>query len=90
MYLVFVADVKQMMNSDASALMVLTLLALGTFTAGVHVAAWRICLVGVVLALAVPAFAWLEQATLLLLLIAAVFVAIAVLYVMHHRRERGY
>jgi len=90
MSIVFVADVKQMMNSDASALMVLTLLALGTFTAGVHVAAWRICLVGVVLALAVPAIAWLEQATLLLLLIATVLVAIAVLYVMHHRRERGY
>jgi hypothetical protein len=70
MYLVFVADVKQMMNSDASALVVLTLLALGTFTAGVHVAAWRICLVGVVLALAVPAISWLEQATLLLLLVA--------------------
>jgi uncharacterized membrane protein len=29
MYLVFVADVKQMMNSDASALVLLTLLALG-------------------------------------------------------------
>ena len=90
MYLVFVADVKQMMNSDASALMVLTLLALGTFTAGVHVAAWRICLVGVALALAVPAIAWLEQATLLLLLGAIVLLSIAVLYVMHHRRERGY
>jgi hypothetical protein len=90
MYLVFVADVKQMMNSDASALVLLTLLALGTFTAGVHVAAWRICLVGVVLALAVPAIAWLEEATLLLLLIATVLVAIAVLYVMHNRRERGY
>jgi len=90
MYLIFVADVKQMMNSDASALMLLTLLALGTFTAGVHIGAWRICLVGVVLALAVPAIAWLDQATLLLLLIATVLVAIAVLYVMHHRRERGY
>ena len=43
MYLVFVSDVKQMMNSDASALVLLTVLALGTFTAGVHVAAWRIC-----------------------------------------------
>ena len=90
MSVVFVADVKQMMNSDASALVLLTLLALGTFTAGVHVAAWRICLVGVVLALAVPAIAWLEQATLLLLLIATVLLSIAVLYVMHHRRERGY
>jgi hypothetical protein len=90
MYLVFVADVKQMMNSDASALMLLTLLALGTFTAGVHVAAWRICLVGVVLALAVPAVAWLEEATLLLLLIAIVLVAIVVLYVMHKRQDQGY
>jgi hypothetical protein len=90
MYIVFEAAVKQMMSSDASALMLLTLLALGTFTAGVHVAAWRICLVGVVLALLVPAIAWLEQATLLLLLIAIVLVAIVVLYVMHSRRERGY
>jgi hypothetical protein len=87
MYLVFVSDVKQMMNSDASALMVLTLLALGTFTAGVHVAAWRICLVGVVLALAVPAVAGLEQATLLLLLVA--LVAIVVLYFMHKRQDQG-
>ena len=90
MYLVLLVNVKQMMNADASALVVLTLLALGTFTAGIHVAAWRICLVGVVLGLAVPAIAWLEQATLLLLLIATVLVAIAVLYVMHNRRERGY
>ena len=37
MRLMFVADVRQMMNSDASALASLTLLALGTFTAGVHI-----------------------------------------------------
>jgi hypothetical protein len=85
-----VADVKQQMSSDASALVLLTLLALGTFTAGVHVAAWRICLVGVVLAITIPAIAWLEQATLLLLLIATVLVAIVVLYVMHKRQDQGY
>jgi hypothetical protein len=90
MYLVFVSDVKQMMNSDASALVLLTVLALGTFTAGVHVAAWRICLVGVVLALAVPAIAWLDQATLLLLLIAIALVAIVVLYFMYKRQDQGY
>jgi len=44
----------------------------------------------VMLALAVPAIAWLEQATLLLLLVAMVLVAIMVLYVTQHRRERGY
>jgi hypothetical protein len=90
MYLVFVADVKQQMSSDASGLVLLTLLALGTFTAGVHVAAWPICVVGVVLALVVPAIAWLEQATLLLLLIAIVLVAIVVLYFMHKRQDQGY
>src|SRR6266566_2488994 len=75
MRLIFVADVARMMNADASALAALTVLALGTFTAGVHIAALRICVVGIVLALGVPAIAWLEQSTLLLLLIAAVVVA---------------
>ncbi|MGH6841639.1 MAG: hypothetical protein ACREDV_06035 [Methylocella sp.] len=90
MYVVFNASVKNMMNSDASALMLLTLLALGTFTAGVHIAAWRICLVGVVLALTVPAIAWLEQATLFLLLTGIVLVAIVVLYFTYRRQEHEY
>jgi hypothetical protein len=90
MCLIFVADVKQMMSSDATALVLMTVLALGTFTAGFHVAAWRICLVGAVLALAVPAIAWLDQATLLILLIAIVLVAIVVLYFIHRRQDRGY
>lgn len=72
MCLVFIGDVKQMMNSDSSALTVLTILALGSFTAGVHAEAWRVSLVGLLLALAVPAIAWLEESTLLILLIVAV------------------
>jgi hypothetical protein len=74
MYLVFVADVKQMMNADASALMILTILALGTFTAGIHIGVWRISFVGVVLALGVPLIAWIDQVTLLLVLLAAVLI----------------
>src|SRR3984893_7002571 len=90
MYLVLLVNVKQMMNGDASAIVMLTLLALGTFTAGIrHAAGSRVCLVGVVLGLGVPAIAWLEQSTLLLLLIPTVLVAIAVMYFMHRRRERG-
>jgi hypothetical protein len=87
MYLVFVSDVRQMMSSDASALMVLTLLALGTFLAGVHIGAWRICLVGTVLAAAVPAIAWLEQATLLLFLAAIVIVSVVALVLRFGRRN---
>jgi hypothetical protein len=87
MYLVFVSDVKQMMSSDVSALMVLTLLALGTFTAGVHIGAWRICLVGIVLAVTVPAIAWLEQATLLLFLAAIAILSIGAVAIRRFRRN---
>src|SRR3954452_24169910 len=76
MNLIFVADVGQMMNADARALASLTLLSLGTFTAGVHIRSWRICLVGVVLGAGVPAIAWLEQSALMLVLAAAVLIGI--------------
>ena len=77
MRLMSVADVARMMNADASALAVLTLLALGTFTAGVHIASWRICLVGLIFAVGVPGIAWLEQSAFLLLLVALILIAIA-------------
>jgi hypothetical protein len=86
MRLMYVADVSRMMNADASALAALTVLALGTFTAGIHIASWRICLVGVVLALGVPAIAWLEQSALLLLLVAVVLVALIAPFFLHGRR----
>lgn len=64
------------MSTNSRALYVLTLLALGTFTAGVHIAAWRICLVGAILALGVPAIAWLQQSALLLSLAIVVVVGV--------------
>src|SRR5262249_31808169 len=86
MELMYVADVSRMMNADARALAALTVLALGTFTAGVHIASWRICLVGIVLALGVPAIAWLEQSALLLLLVIVVLVAVIAPFFWHDRR----
>ncbi|HUI19469.1 MAG TPA: hypothetical protein VLZ74_00260 [Methylocella sp.] len=87
MYLVFVADVSEIMSDFASSLMVLIVLALGTFTAGIHIAAWRVCVVGIVLALGVPAIAWFEERTLLVLLLTLMLLAgIAVFFVLAHRR----
>jgi hypothetical protein len=86
MYLVFVADVKQMMSDFASSLIVLTVLALGTFTAGIHMGAWRICVIGIALGLGVPAIAWFEERTLLIMLLTLVlFAVIAVFFVLDHR-----
>lgn len=86
MHLMFVAAVSRMMNADASGLAALTVLALGTFTAGVHIRAWRICLVGMVLALGVPAIAWLEQSALLLSLLAVALVALIAPFLWHFKR----
>ena len=49
----------------------------------IHAAAWRICMVGLVLALAVPAIAWLETSTLLILVVLVVLVTLAVLIFTH-------
>jgi hypothetical protein len=87
MHLMSVANVARMMNADASALAALTLLALGTFTAGVHIAAWRICLVGLVMGVGVPGIAWLEQSALFLIL--AVLVLIAVIAPFFWRERQG-
>jgi hypothetical protein len=85
--IVFVSEVKQMMNADASALMVMTILALGTFLAGNYSSGgWRISLVGFQLALGVPAVAWLEQSTLLLVLVGGLLVGLAALVFSHYAR----
>jgi Flp pilus assembly protein TadB len=76
MHLLFVSDVRNMMNADASALALLTLLALGTFTAGVHIRAWRLCFVGFLLAVGVPGIAWLEQSALFLLFVGLILIAV--------------
>lgn len=83
MYLVFIADVQHMMSSIASSLMVLAVLALGTFTAGIHSSNWRIGLVGVLLGFGVPAIAWLARSTLLILLVAVVLTTFTVFLFLH-------
>jgi Flp pilus assembly protein TadB len=87
MDLMFLTDVVRMMNADASALAVLTLLALGTFTAGVHIGSWRMALVGVILGLGVPGIAWLEQSALLILLAIVIIGALLAPLLWRGRRD---
>jgi hypothetical protein len=76
MNLVLFTRVQSMLNADATGLVILTLLALGTFVAGVHMLSWEICVLGVVMALCVPAIAWIEVSALILLLGGVVVVGI--------------
>ena len=87
MNLLLYTDVQQMLNADATGLAILLLLALGTFVAGVHTLSWQICVLGVVMALAVPAIAWIEESALILILAASVFMVLGGLFwwIGHHR-----
>jgi len=65
-WLLFDTGVQGVLNTNARSLVMMILLALGTFTAGVQARVWRICAVGAVLFLAVPSLGWLDQSPLLL------------------------
>jgi hypothetical protein len=69
MNLLLLSGVASLLSPDAIGLTILTLLALGTFVAGVHIQAWQICVLGMVMALGIPAIAWIERSALLLLLV---------------------
>lgn len=74
MNLILLPSVGDILNANATGLAVLMLLALGTFTAGVHVLSWQICLLGIIMAFCVPAAAWIEASALIVALITiAVF-----------------
>jgi hypothetical protein len=81
MNLLLLSGVSSLLSADAIGLTILTLLALGTFVAGVHIQAWQICILGMIMALGVPAIAWIERsATLLVLAIAVLAVVAAALW----------
>jgi hypothetical protein len=90
MELMFLPGVQRMMNPGANGLSALILLALGSFVAGVHAGSWKIGVVGIVLALGVPAIAWIQQSALLVVvaLLALAALAVGLWYVVHHQRAR--
>lgn len=59
MNMVFLASVQRSFNATATGLAIFTLLALGTFTAGVHILSWQVCLLGLIMAFCIPPAAFL-------------------------------
>ena len=65
MNLLLLPSVQRVFTAGATGLAVFTLLTLGTFTAGVHILSWQICLLGLIMALGIPATAWIENSALI-------------------------
>lgn len=72
-------SVNTFLNGPATGLALMLLLALGTFVAGIHVSS-DIALLGIALALTVPAIAWLKKSALLLVLVGLVVGGLAILF----------
>lgn len=87
MWLMFLPEVRGVVNDNATSLALLILLALGTFVAGVHARAWRICLVGIVLAVSLPVVAWIQDSAMLLLIGALMIASVVGLFWWLRRRE---
>lgn len=73
MNIILVSGVQQLLPTPAASLVLLTLLALGTFLAGLSLLSPQICFLGIAMGAAVPALSWLKQ-SMLFFLLAAVFV----------------
>jgi hypothetical protein len=81
-------SVQRNFSANATGLAIFTLLSLGTFTAGVHLLSWQVCLLGLIMALGVPALAWVENSALFFLLIAAGVLGIVALIWWHWNESR--
>jgi hypothetical protein len=88
MNMLLLTSVQKIFTAQTTALAIFTLLALGTFTAGIQVLSWQVCLLGIIMALGVPAIAWIENSALLVVLIAGAVIAIGVVLWWHFRERR--
>jgi len=74
MNIVLLPGFQTLLPTQASSLVVLMLLALGTVLAGINLLSWEISFLGLALAASVPAIVWVKQSALFLL-IAVVLIA---------------
>jgi len=85
--LLLLPSVQRVFTAGSTGLAIFTLLTLGTFTAGVHILSWQICLLGLIMALGIPAIAWIQNSALIVVLIVAGVLAIAAVFWWHWRAD---
>jgi hypothetical protein len=80
MNLVLLQGVQQVLPIQATGLVLMLLLGIGTFLAGIHLLSLRICFLGFAMAMAIPGMTWLKQASLLLALGGVAVAGLAVAF----------
>jgi hypothetical protein len=87
MNMLLLSSVQRIFTAQTTALAIFTLLALGTFTAGIQVLSWQVCLLGLIMALGIPAIAWIENSALLVVLIVGAVVGVGAVLWWHWRQH---
>jgi hypothetical protein len=87
MNMLLLPSVQRNFTATSTAIAVFTLLALGTFTAGLQVFSWQVCSLGLVMALTVPAVAWIENSALIVAVIFVLMLAVGVVVWWHWRKS---
>ncbi|MCO5131614.1 MAG: hypothetical protein M9932_13775 [Xanthobacteraceae bacterium] len=80
MNVMLLPGVQQLLPTLGVSLILLMLLALGTFLAGVSLLSLQLCFLGVALVLAVPAIAWLKQSALFLILMGVFVIGVGMAF----------
>jgi hypothetical protein len=90
MNIMLVSGVQQLLPTPATSLVLLILLALGTFLAGVSLLSLQIAFLGLAMGLAVPAISWLQQSVIFFLLGAALLIGLGITFwLSQDRRPRA-
>jgi len=88
MNIMLLPRVQQLVPTPATSLILLTLLALGTFLAGVSLLSPRIGILGVGMMAAVPAISWLKQMVVFFLLAAVLLIGLGVSFWLRRDQRR--
>ena len=87
MNIILVSGVQQLLPTPATSLVLLTLLALGTFLAGVSLLSLQISFLGLAMAVAVPAISWLKQSIFFFLLGAVLLIGLGLTFWLRQDRR---
>jgi hypothetical protein len=80
MNIMLVSGVQQLLPTPTTGLVLLTLLALGTFLAGVSLLSLQIAFLGLAMGVAVPAISWLKQSVFFFLLGAVLLIGLGITF----------
>jgi len=90
MNIILASGVQKLLPTPATSLVLLTLLALGAFLAGVSLLSLQFAFLGLAMGLAVPAISWLQESVIFFLLGAALLIGLGITFwLSQDRRPRA-